>query len=289
MERTFEGVGHARVVVENEVGLVVVSAHTAAAARVTVEADTAGAEDLVANATVECRPSGGRNVIVVKVPRLHGMKFIRRNGVTVRVDVPVDSDVDVSTASAHVELNGNLGQTTIKTASGDITADELASLRAKTASGDIEVGTVHGDLRMHTAAGDLRCVRVDGRASASSTSGDAEIGTARQGIEVRATSGEVRLGDVWGDSSVVAVSGDVHVLSLAEGNMHIRSVSGHVEVGIARGVALRVDAETMSGRIQSDIPLHDTPAATGGPAVSLTVRNVSGDVLVTRGVEAFVR
>jgi len=290
MERTFDSLRQVQVVVENEVGLVAISARAGNAARITLEADTPGAEDLVEKAIVECRPSGGRDVVFVKIPRVHGMKFIRRNGVTVRVEVPPVSDVHVSTGSADVELNGSLGETDVKTASGDITADEVQDLRAKTASGDIEVGTVRRELRMHTAAGDLRCVRVDGRASVSSTSGDAEVGSVGHGIEVRATSGEVRLGDVCGDTTVVAVSGGVHVLSLAEGSTHIRSVSGQVEVGIARGVALSVDAETMSGAVHSDIPLNpDRGAAQGDPAVTLTVRSVSGDILVTRGVEAFVR
>jgi DUF4097 and DUF4098 domain-containing protein YvlB len=292
MEWTFKALHQVQVVVENEVGLVAISARAGDAARVTLEASTPGAEDLVAKAVVECRTSGGRDMVIVKIPRVHGMKFIRRNGVSVRIEVPPASDVQVSTASAHVELNGSLGQANVKTASGDITADEVRELRAKTASGDIEVGTVRGELRMHTAAGDLRCVRVDGPASVSSTSGDAEVGSVGDGIDVRATSGEVRLGDVCGDTSIVAVSGDVHVLSLAQGSTHIRSVSGEVEVGIARGVALSVDAETMSGTVRSDIPLTpDREAAPGhgDPAVALTVRSVSGNILVTRGVEAFVR
>ena len=290
MERIFDSLRQVHVVVENEVGLVAISAGAPNAARVALEADMPGAEDLVEKAIIECRPSGGRDVVFVKIPRVHGMKFIRRNGVTVHVEVPPESDVHVSTGSAHVELNGSLGEANVKTASGDITADEVLALKAKTASGDIEVGTVRGELRMHTAAGDLRCARVDGRASVSSTSGDAEIGTAGDGIDVRATSGDVRLGDVSGDTSVVAVSGDVHVLSLTEGSMHVRSVSGEVEVGVARGVALSVDAETMSGMVHSDIPLHPAPGAPqGDPAVALTVRSVSGNILITRGVEAFVR
>jgi DUF4097 and DUF4098 domain-containing protein YvlB len=289
MEKTFGSLRQVHVVIENEVGLVAVSGRAGDSASVTLEADTAAGEDLVEKAIVECRPSGGRDIVFVKIPRLHGMKFIRRNGVTVRLHVPLDSDVNVSTGSAPVELNGHLGQATVKTASGDITADDLKSLRTKTASGDIEVGTVSGELRIHTASGDLRCVGVNGRASVSTTSGDAEIGSAADRTEIRATSGEVRLGEVSGDVIVTAVSGDVHVLSLAGGTTQIRSVSGQVEVGIARGAQLRVDAETMSGTVHSDIPLSDEPATTPGrPTVDLTVRSVSGDIFVTRGVEAFV-
>jgi hypothetical protein len=135
----------------------------------------------------------------------------------------------------------------VKTASGDITADDVDGLRAKTASGDIEVGAVGGDLRMHGASGDLRCVRVDGQASVTTASGDVEIGSATDRIDLRGSSGDVRLGDVSGDLSVVAVSGDVTVFSLARGTARLRSVFGEVDVGIARGVALSVDAESMSG------------------------------------------
>ena len=82
----------------------------------------------------------------------------------------------------------------------------------------------------------------------------------------------------------------MQVLSVTEGNMHIRSVSGKIDVGVARGATLRVDAESMSGSVQSDIPLEDGPGgAREDPRITLTLRSVSGDVLITRGVEAFVR
>jgi DUF4097 and DUF4098 domain-containing protein YvlB len=293
MEKSFPTRGKVRVSVENEVGLVTITARDGDGTRVVLEADSPGAVESVERAIVECRTSRGRDLIVVKIPRLHGMKFIRRNGVTVRVEVTAGSDITAATASAHVELNGPLGLTDVKTASGDITADDVDGLAAKTASGDIEVGGVGGDLRMQSASGDLRCVRVDGRASVTTASGDVEIGSASDRIDVRGSSGDVRLGDVSGDLSVVGVSGDVMVLSLARGRAHLRSVSGQVDVGIARGVALSVDAESMSGTVHSDIPLTEVPGGHGGPSgaptVDLTVRSVSGNIAVTRGADAFTR
>jgi DUF4097 and DUF4098 domain-containing protein YvlB len=206
------------------------------------------------------------------------------------VEVPLGSDVAVTSASGPVELNGSLGVVDVKTASGDTTADDVEEIRVKSASGDLEVGTVRGDLRLQTASGDLRSVRVDGRVSVKTASGDVEIGAAADRVEVKGTSGDVRLGDVAGDLSVVAVSGDIHVLSLARGRAHLRSISGAVEVGIVPGVALQVDAESMSGSVHSDIPLNDVP---GQPDVDrvvvLTVRSVSGNILVTRAAEAFTR
>jgi len=254
MEHSFATPRPVLVVVHNDVGLTVITAKEGDVSRVSLTEDTPGARELAERAAVECRPHGGRDIVVVKIPRVHGLKFMRRNGVTVRVDVPQGSDVRVVSASADVELNGSLGGATVKTASGALTADDLADLRAKTASGDIEVGTVRGALRMQSAAGDLRCVLVEGPVAVTTVSGDVEIGAAAGSVEVRATSGEVRLGDVSGALKVVAVSGDVQVLSITEGSMHIRSVSGRIDVGVARGATLSVDAESMSGRVRSDIP-----------------------------------
>jgi DUF4097 and DUF4098 domain-containing protein YvlB len=291
MEKTLPTRGKVRVFVENEVGLVAITAREGDGTQVVLEADTPGAAEFVEAAVVECRAYRGRDHVIVKIPRLHGMKFIRRNGVTIRIEVPIGSDVTVKSASAQIELNGPLGAADVKTASGDITADDVEDMHAKTASGDVEVGAVGGELRLQTASGDLRSVRVGGRVSVKTASGDVEVGSAGDRVDVRCSSGDVRLGDLAGDLSVVAVSGDVQVLSLAAGRAHQRTVSGAVEVGIARGVALEVDAEAMSGTVHSDIPLNDVPGrqSAGDRKVALTVRSVSGNILVTRAAESFVR
>ena len=291
MQRTFDTPGKVRVVVENAVGMVVITARAAATTEVTLEADSAGAQELVERATVEDQPSSDYRVVRVRIPHQHGMRFGRRNGVTVRIGMPLHGDVDVVTASADVELNGAIGEAKVTTASGDITADDASGdLRATSGSGDISVGTVAGDLRMQSASGDVRAVRVDGRAQLTTTSGDIEVGSAANRAEVRSTSGDVRLGDVAGDASIVGVSGDVRVLSYAAGSMRVRAVSGNITVGIAQGVALSVDAETMSGRVHSDIPLGQAPTtAGGGPEVALTARTVSGNVVVERAAGPHVR
>jgi DUF4097 and DUF4098 domain-containing protein YvlB len=274
MEETFVTPHPVLVFVHNEVGSTAITAHRDETSQVSLTAETPGGKDLIGRATVVCRPRVGREIVVVKIPRVHGMKFIRRNGVTVRVHVPEGSDVRVISSSADVELKGSLGRTTVKTASGAFTADDVAELRAKTASGDIEVDGIAGP------------------ASVTTVSGDIEIGSAGDRTEVRVTSGDVRLGNIAGNLSVHVVSGDVKVLSVARGATHVRTVSGRIEVGIARGATLSVDAESTSGSVHSDIPLEGEPSPETGssdPRIALTLRTVSGDILITRGLEAFVR
>jgi DUF4097 and DUF4098 domain-containing protein YvlB len=127
---------------------------------------------------------------------------------------------------------------------------------------------------------------VAGPAIFSTASGDLEVGAAGNRVEVKATSGNVRLGELTHGARIVNVSGDVRILALGEGDLHVRSVSGDVTVGVAQGVDLHVDVETMSGSVHSDIPLDDAPAPTRSDVrVDLSVRSVSGNVDIGRALE----
>jgi DUF4097 and DUF4098 domain-containing protein YvlB len=290
MEKTFETPGGVRLWVENQVGLVVVTARPGTdRTEVSLETDSAGAEELVEQATVECRPKGDDHIVIVKIPRLHGRRFLRRHAVTVRVDLPEGALVTVATASADIEINGSVAEADVKTGSGDISTDDVASdVKAMTASGHITMGRVGGDIRAQTASGDLRCSSVAGAALFSTASGDLEVGEAGSRVDVKATSGNVRLGEISRGARVANVSGNVRVLALGSGTLQVRSVSGDVAVGVVRGVDLHVDVETASGMVHSDIPLNDVPPArTTGVATraDLTVRTVSGSVEIGRALE----
>ena len=287
MEKSFSTPNPVRLYVENDVGVVVITSQPTDSSTVVLHPETPGAEELVARSVVECRPKGKRNLLVVKIPRLHGSRFVRRNGVTVRVTVPEGSDVDVVTASADVDVIGPIGDADFKTSSGDVSTDDVVGeVTAKTASGNITLGHVGGALRVDSASGDLRCSEVAGRALFNTVSGDVEIGAARHQLDVKATSGNARLGELSHGARVVGVSGDVRVLALSEGTLQVRSVSGSVAVGVVRGVDLHVDVETVSGAVHSDIPLDESPR--GGRSdtrVDITVRSVSGDVGIEHALE----
>ena len=45
----------------------------------------------------------------MKIPHLQGMRFLRRNAVTVRVEVPEGAHVSVVTGSADIDIHGPVG------------------------------------------------------------------------------------------------------------------------------------------------------------------------------------
>jgi DUF4097 and DUF4098 domain-containing protein YvlB len=126
-------------------------------------------------------------------------------------------------------------------------------------------GDIAGDATVKTVSGKVRIEAVDGAFTCQTVSGRVEVG---------------RLG---GSAVVRSVSGVVRLQSLREGQARFSSVSGDVEVGIAAGSFLDVDAGSVSGDLSSEVPLASVPGeAADGPTVVLRGKTVSGDVKVFR-------
>jgi DUF4097 and DUF4098 domain-containing protein YvlB len=194
-----------------------------------------GSEAAVEEARVELR--GDELIVKVDHPNAE---------VRVRLQAPEGSALRAKTASGDVRTRGRLGDTDLKSASGDVKLDWVGSLEAKIASGDLEVAQVAGDARVDSASGD------------------------------------VELGETLGGVTVRTASGDQQLRSVVEGKVELASASGDIRVGIKRGSRLWVDARSMSGDVSSELEVGDEASGGDGPLVELQVTAMSGDVSVVR-------
>jgi DUF4097 and DUF4098 domain-containing protein YvlB len=189
--------------------------------------------------------------------------------ISVRITCPQGSTLECDTASADVTANGTLGDTRVRTASGDVALERIEGL-----------------LEAKGASGDVRVERVEGRASVSSVSGDVVVDEALSGLDVNSVSGDVSAGEITGDLTVKSVSGDHRIRAAGPGQIDLKAVSGDVQVAIRRGLRVRLDVNSVSGSIGSELDVGDAPVGGDRPGASLRVRTVSGDVKITRAAEA---
>jgi DUF4097 and DUF4098 domain-containing protein YvlB len=205
---------------------------------------------------VEIRQDGDRVVVSYRGKgklgfSLSPLSIVFGSELRVRATVPHGAGVKVKTASADTRLDGHLGPLGINSVSGDV--------RVR--------GEVAGAASLKTVSGDAALDRVDGNLSAQTVSGDLSIGP------------------VGGSADAKTVSGDIRFQSVTAGDVRFASVSGDIEIGIAQGSAVDVDAGSTSGDLSSEVPLGSEPVQGEGeeaPVVVLRGRTVSGDVKVFR-------
>jgi hypothetical protein len=278
--------------VDNAAGSVRVDTHGEPVTTVELTALSDDADDLVERAAVTHEKSGGSDVVTIRVPHPQGrglLKMFARGEVGVVARVPEGADLTVAVASADVAAAGTYRAVDVRSASGDVRVHRSDRLRVRTASGDIDGGTVTDDARLESASGDQRVAEVGGRVATRSASGEIEVGRAGAGVEATSASGDVHVRDVSGDVSVTTASGDVTLDVVRDGRITLRSMSGDVSMGVAAGRRLEVDIQTMSGDADSQIPLSgDDTGTVDGPLVVVHARTVSGDVRIRRADEAAV-
>lgn len=220
----------------------------------------------IAEARVDMIDRRGGHEVVIQIPKKKsGVLAGRGAKIGVRVRCPRGSDLALRAGSADLEASGSLGAVEIKTASGDVSLEDVGSLDVNTGSGDVRVRHAARTIDVRAASGDATVRSCEGLLSANLVSGDLSVGEAAGGL------------------AVTTVSGDVRVRSAGGGGMRIQAVSGDVELAITQGESLYIDASSVSGTMSSELGLEEAPPADVGVGViELHIRTVSGDVQITR-------
>jgi DUF4097 and DUF4098 domain-containing protein YvlB len=185
--------------------------------------------------------------VIVDASARRGVLGFRDGEYRVRIKAPEGTTVRADLAAADISGRGRFGAVEVDAASGDVAFDEVA-----------------GQAKINTASGDVELRRV-GSAKVNSASGDIRVDEAVAEIEVN------------------TASGDIELRSVAEGQVKVHSASGDVEVGIAKGSRLWVDAQSLAGDTSSELELEAAPTEDGeGPLVELRAQTMSGDISVRR-------
>jgi DUF4097 and DUF4098 domain-containing protein YvlB len=184
---------------------------------------------------VEVTGGGSHTAVRVVLHSSHGWNS--DGEANLQVHVPAGSSVSCQTVSADVKVNAVRGEATLKTVSGDISAE---------VGGDVSAHAVSGSVRVKAAA--AKSIEVD------TVSGDAEVFGGGGEFEVTTVSGDAKakLGNVT-RARFQTVSGTMTAsMNLsADGRIDAQSVSGDVRLEFPTAPAADYDLQTFSGNIDN--------------------------------------
>jgi len=193
--------------------------------------------------------------------------MLRAPSFAITVTTPPDVAVTATGASSDAVLRGRLGAVTLTSSSGDLTVEHCTELRARSASGDVRAG------------------RVEDLTDVANASGDVRLGEAAGPVSVRTASGDVTVEDAATDVTAKTASGDIRVDRAASGRLRLVTVSGDATLGVAPGLRIWLDVQTVTGRMQSELD-DDGTEPSSGAQLSVVLQSVSGDLRLRRAAPA---
>ena len=166
-------------------------------------------------------------------------------------------------------------------------------LAVSSVSGSLKAGDVEGETHVSSISGSATIGNVGGKLKVSSISGSLDVGNVGADARVTSVSGNVKLGQVNGSLDVTSVSGALNaaLLNLSPEGIHIRSVSGSIEMAFKSDINADFSAEHVSGEVYLDVPnvtrdsevkSPNVRARLGAGGTPITISSVSGNIRLTR-------
>lgn len=260
-----------------------------------------GAGDLVVDASsgeesrVEVRPADPNNpadvahaeatsvdlhgsTLSVRPPDTHGGST---PSVVVLVQLPEDSNLDVTAGSADTRATCKLRDVAIRGGSGDVSLGNTGNLSVKLASGSLGVEVVDGRADVTSGSGNVRIRELTGAARINTASGDCLLGEVKGDLELTTASGDARIDRAHRRVDGKSASGDLY-LGAAMGELVAwNTASGDLRIGVPAGTAALLDVSSLSGDVFSELSGADGPAEEDR-RIEIRARSASGDVHISR-------
>jgi DUF4097 and DUF4098 domain-containing protein YvlB len=219
---------------------------------------------------------GDRDHLVVRVQyprRSSGWSDRNTEPTDLRLDVPLQADLDIEGVSADIDVVGTAAH----------------SLEASSVSGTVVVAGAPRSADIESVSGDLRATLNSSDVNVESVSGDITLGGRLDGeVHAESVSGDIAIdtkGERLSRLQTGTVSGDVHArAALSDGaNVKSESVSGEITLVLPKSTSARVDGETFSGDLR--IPGAEVHRPKYGPGASVEHRYGSGSANIR--IESF--
>jgi DUF4097 and DUF4098 domain-containing protein YvlB len=291
-QERFATTGRVRLHVEDPAGSVAIESNDQPETVIELVMSRPGADEAILDeARVESVARDGGNDVYVEISGHRGglgsllRSLVSSGGVNVTVRAPHGTTLEVRTASASVDARGQFSDAKINTASGAVRLDgATGEVEVHTASGSVDCPSIVAAASIATASGSVHVGSVAAGAKINTASGRIEVDDARTRLEAHSASGSVEIGTAEGEIRVETASGRQRVGCLVSGEARLSTASGSIVAGVAQGTAIHLDAQAVTGSLESEIALEEEPdpSAPPGPTLDLKIRSVTGGVRIVR-------
>ena len=216
---------------------------------------------------------------------------MRNVSITYTIQVPHDTEVNVTVASGAQTIRGVRGPVKVQAASGTIRVEKIErDAQLSTASGSISATDIGSAVRVKSATGTVTVTNTRGDVIVDALAGTIHISRPGGRIEADTASGEVDIEGAASDVKAHAASGRVSVKGNpgADSYWELKTMSGAVQLGVPASANLHLSAEATSGEIRTDIPIvieeqgkHSLRAHMGSGGGRVDVHTVSGEIRVS--------
>lgn len=209
----------------------------------------------------------------VTVGDTHGDNSLYQN-VSIDYDIttPRASALKARTGSGDMEVGGIEGVVDVESGSGSLKIDNIgANAKLETGSGSIHASNVHGAASVETGSGTL-----DLKLSAA---GDVKAHTGSGSIHIEGVSGGLRAG---------TGSGTIDAAGNPTSDWRLETGSGSIHLSVGPAAKFNLNAETGSGSVHIDQPIlmqgslnkHHVSGAVNGGGPTIRTTTGSGDITI---------
>lgn len=214
--------------------------------------------------------------ITARNSRESGLRLTARQGrlqLNYRISVPHGCHVDLRIRTGAITVESLSGRVVGKVENGSLFCRRIdGTINASVDFGDVIVGRCTGAVTANVLKGAIRLGTIGGGVEARNATGNIEIMTAKAGVTAAAEAGDVTVG--FGPT-VVSES-------------RLTTSRGNIVVTLDPRTAIRVEASSRWGRVQTDLPFVLKSGASGKSQMSGQL-NGGGPLLIARADGGQVR
>lgn len=215
--------------------------------------------DVDVKATDQTEVTYVSGVLTVRTPKGNLLGLGRTGTVDVTVELPTGSRIDMTGAWVQVLGEGRLGETQVKTSSGDVRLEETGPLQLKASHGSITVDRVDGLAEITTSSGSLRVGLVNGPAVLKNSHGTTTVGAATGELRVSGANGDIEIRRAEDSVTATTAHGTLRVDEVARGTVQLETNYGAIDVGVREGSAAWLDVSSGSGQVRNALTASESP------------------------------